>query len=215
MLRGREKSVHTVAVIVVGISPKKLRLAPYAILCRHEIYRRMLNAIEHVRLNVGVMIHVLERETRAGFQRLLKAPGAYEVATQTTVAPETVFVSTAHSITQCLCDARLVRHFQTVGHVAGKRGINNSGTYPAVLHNIEHRDLQVARPPCESAPRLHDDMQVWMTLFESLQHLDQMVTVVVGTRHQMSPAHIEPFQLRQPLGELFLESYKHLFQVIA
>ena len=62
----------------------------------------------------------------------------------------------------------IVRHFQTVGHVAGEADIENSGLDAFVLDNIDHMAHQRSCLPGEGAAWLEDDLQPGIALVQSL-----------------------------------------------
>ena len=88
---------------------------------------RMLNAIEHISLDSGVVIHIFECKSVAGLQGMFKTPVAHHIAAQTGIATNAIGGFRCIYLGLRLCDGRLVRHFETVGHMASKRDIYNGG----------------------------------------------------------------------------------------
>ena len=127
----------------------------------------MLYAVEHVGLHRSIMVHILKSESVAGLQCTLKAPVAYEVATETGIAAKAINMAMRRIIRQSFGDSRLIGHFQAVRHMACKRGIDNGRLHALILHDIHHFGHQVAGAPREGAPRLQNHMQMRMPLFES------------------------------------------------
>ena len=169
----------------------------------------MGDAVEGIRLHSGIVNHIFENHLITYLQSLRELPIAHKVACQTAVAAKTVGWLLAISCWLLAFDMfsatdfREIGHFQTIRHVTGKADIEDSRTDALVLNNIDHRRHQWTCLPGESAARLKDDLQMRITLVESLHDAYQTLNVIIGTGHQMAPTEIDPLNLREPTGELF------------
>ena len=83
-----------------------------------------------------------------------------------------------------------------------------------VLHDIHHRGGEVTRLPAKGTTGLKDEVQVRMALTEGTQYADQMLDIVVTTRHQVPTAHIEPLEAREEVPEVLLDDLQRLLQVL-
>ena len=110
-----------------------------------EADRRVGDAIEHTGFDGGVVEHVLKDYLIAYLKRLWETPAAHEVARETTVAPKPVDTPVAPSVLRSLNRQRfrpshlwLIRHLQTVGHVASETDIEDGRLYAMVGHDVHH-----------------------------------------------------------------------------
>ena len=168
----------------------------------------MLDSIEHIGLDCRVMVHIHQCQFVARFERLPETPVADVISAQTGIAPETVDVfGLLHRglIRQCLLYLRLIWHLKTVGHMACERCIDDGGLDSGILHDVEHRCLQITRLPRERAPGLNDDLQPRMTLLQPLYDLHEMVEIISFASDEMPTPHIEPFHLIEIWAELLFE----------
>ena len=112
---------------------------------------RMMDAVEHVRLYHGIMNHVFEHNPLAHLQRMTELPASHVIPAQATVSAQPVNMLIGTCRLNRLCrkrlrpaHRRLVRHFQAIGHVAGKAYIENRGTDATAFYYIDHRSHQRA-----------------------------------------------------------------------
>ena len=119
----------------------------------------MLDAVEHICLDRGVMVHVEQAEPVARFERFGKTPVAHEVAAKTGVASEAIGYPLAAFVGEGLGADWFVGHFEAVGHVAGERGVDDCGVNAGVGDDIENLGHEVAGLPGECAPGLDYQLQ--------------------------------------------------------
>ena len=105
-------------------------------------YRRMADAIEHTGLDCGIMQHILKDNILAYLQFMVKLPHSHKIARQTTVSSDTINMRKGcvgiHGQGMSSTYFRLVRHLETVGHMAGKADIDNGCTDAPILNHIYH-----------------------------------------------------------------------------
>ena len=65
-------------------------------------------------------------------------------------------------------DIREIRHFQTVGHVAGKADVEDGRANTFIFDNIDHAGNQRSRLPSESRAWFEDNLQVRISFVETL-----------------------------------------------
>ena len=100
---------------------------------------------------------------------------------------------------------RIVRHFETVGHVAGEADIEDGRSDALVLYNVNNTRYQRARLPGKGTAGLEDDTQVRIAFVETLHNAHKTLDVIVGSRHQMTAPEVYPLNLRKPAREFFLD----------
>ena len=169
----------------------------------------MLYAVEHRGLHRSVVVHVLEGEAVALGKASRKIPRSAEVAAEAGVAPKAV----GDTFGSAFGDKRLVRHFERVGHMACKRRVDYCRDHSIMLHCVDNRCDKVAGAPCKGASRFENHVEIGMTLAEIAQQPDEVVGVVALACHEMSAAHVHPFQFRQEPAELLFKGRERLFEV--
>ena len=98
-------------------------------------------------------------------------------------------------------NSRMVGHFQTIGHVAGERCVENRRFDPGVLHHVHNLCHQRPRLPSKGAARFHDDAQMRMARTEVVEQTDEQFHIIVSTRHQVAATEVDPFQTIEPRSE--------------
>ena len=111
-------------------------------------------------------------------------------------------------------DGRFVGHLEAVGHVAGERDVEHRRAHAAVLDDVLDGRDQIARAPGEGAARFEDQPQVGVARPELAQQGDQLIAVVVGVRHQVAAAHVEPLDAVEQVAEALLDGLKGQPQVL-
>ena len=202
-------SVHPALVILVGEPAQDFQSSVFM----HHGYGRVVHSVEHVGLDRGVVNHVFEYNLLSHVQGLLKAPVAYEVAAQAAVAPQPVGVLARWGVAfLCPPHVGLVGHFQAVGHVARKAGVEHGRAYAVVFHNVQDLGGQVSCAPEERRSWLKDDLQVGKLAMPFLQQVNEQANVVSLARHQVSAAHVEPLGLLKPGAEFLFHLHENLLQ---
>ena len=103
--------------------------------------------------------------------------------------------------------------------MTGETDIEDSRTYAFILNDIDDMRHQRSRLPGKGAAWFQNNLQPGVALVEALHQTDEPFYVVVLTRHQMSAAEIDPFELGEPFGELLLDMgqrpLKHICPTLA
>ena len=182
---------------------------------------RMLDAVEHGGLDHRIMYHVLEYDSFANLQSMVEAPAAHVVATQATVAPQTIDVLFRSRRLDCIGFQRLgpahgglVRHFQAIGHVTGETHIENGRADASTFHDIDYGRHQGTGLPGKGGTGFQNNLQVRITALETLQQSDEVVGIVVLAGHQVTTTQVEPLDLGEPATEFFLDVLQGAFQFI-
>ena len=105
----------------------------------------------------------------------------------------------------CPSHFREIRHFQTVGHVAGKADIEDSGADALVLYDVHYATDQWTCLPGKGTTGFEDDFQPRIALVETLHEAHQSLNVVVLSRHQVTTTEVYPLQLWEPLRKLLFD----------
>ena len=77
-----------------------------------------------------------------------------------------------------------------------------------ILNDVDDLCNQRTRLPSESTAGLQDNVEIRIALMELTHHVYEQVDVIILTCHEMSATEVYPFQLREPLRELFLDVLK-------
>ena len=173
----------------------------------------MMNTVEHGGFHSGIMYHVLKDDELTYLQRMIEAPVAYEIATEAGVASHAIDVGPFFA----KCGASnhgLVRHLQTVGHVASKADVKDSGLDPTVFYDIHHLGREHSRLPSKSRSRLQDDVQIRIALVKSSQQTYQVGHIIILARHQMATTEVQPLQFRKPVSELLFQVLQRMLQCV-
>ena len=181
----------------------------------------MMNAVEHVGLDGGVVNHVLKDDVVAYFKRAFKAPIAHVVAAQTTVAAEAVHTGCGfESFFPCIFEGLgssycgMVGHFEAVGHVAGEAHVEYGGLNTVVFHDVNNFCLERTCLPSEGGPGFEYELKVGILGLEGYERTYEVLHVVVLSRHEMSAAKVEPFEAGQPSAEFFFDVGQRVFQCV-
>ena len=158
-------------------------------------------------------------------QFVVEPPSAHIVATETTVATQSIetspipfqrggifhIVFTTKNRNRFLPsfggieggpDCGLIGHFEAVGHVAGERHIEYGGTDAVVFYDIDDAGHQRACLPSKGRTRFENNLQIGIAATKVLYQRYEQVDVVALACHQMTASEIEPLELWQPLAEL-------------
>ena len=127
----------------------------------------MMDTVEHIGLDHGVMYHIFEDDSFAYLQFVVEAPKPHVVAAQAGIAAKTVDVRAVVTHPGAT-NGGLVGHFQAVGHVAGEADVENGGADAAVFYNIYDFGRQYAGLPGEGGTGFEDDAQMRIARFQSL-----------------------------------------------
>src|SRR5690554_1582838 len=114
----------------------------------------------------------------------------------------------------CTTDAGLVGHLKTVRHMAGKRDVQHGCLHAVVLNDIGHGRNQHTCLPRESAPRLHDNLQMRITSFQSYKQFDQVFNIIIPVCHKMTATKVKPLYLTEEMAETLLYRLQCSFQVV-
>ena len=123
---------------------------------------RMVDAVEHICFYHRIMYHIFKNDTFADLQFMIETPGTHIVSAQAGITSEPIDKRSLLSHHRP-ANGRLIRHFQTVGHVTGKADVKNGGTDTTALDNIYHLGSQYPGLPGESRTGLKDDAQMRIT----------------------------------------------------
>ena len=151
----------------------------------------MGNTIESIGFHGRVMNHVFEDHLLAYLQFMIKTPVAHEIAAQAAVATQTIEVSNLWRVLIEMLGAThlgIVRHLQTIGHVAGEADIKDSSLNALVLHHIHYVRNEWPSLPGKGTSRLKYHLQPRIALVEFLHQRDEQTG--------------NPLQLREPPREL-------------
>lgn len=170
------------------------------------------HAIERGRLDHGVVRHVEEHQLVADRERAIEAVVADHVAGQAGHAAEPVGVRPVAGLAGA-DDHRAVRHLEHIGHVRGRRGVEDRDVH-AVVHHVEHAGDQHAGAERDRLAGLEVDLDVPLAA-ELVDQPDQAVAVVVGARDVVSAAEVDPVHLRDVLAELELERRERALERVA
>ena len=99
----------------------------------------------------------------------------------------------------------MVGHFETIGHVASERCVENRRLNPGILHHVHHLCDQRPGLPRKGTTRFHDDAQMRMARAEIVEQLHQQLHIIVRTRHQVATAEVDPLQAVEPSAETRLD----------
>ena len=105
-------------------------------------------------------------------------------------------------------DIRIIRHFQTVGHVAREADVKDSRADTFIFYDIHHAGYQRTRLPRKGAAWLEDDLQMRIAFVEALNDAYQPFDVVIGSRHQVTTTEVDPLYLWEPARELLFNMLK-------
>ena len=86
--------------------------------------------------------------------------------------------------------------------------------HAAVLDDVLDGRDQIARAPGEGAARFENQPQVGVARPELAQQGDQLIAVVVGVRHQVAAAHVEPLDAVEQVAEALLDGLEGQPQVL-
>ena len=92
-------------------------------------------------------------------QRLVERPVAHKITAQTATSADTVHRFARNGVRR-MANGRFIGHFETVGHVARERRVDNGRFDVVVFDEVDDCCPQKSRLPEEGAARLHDDLQV-------------------------------------------------------
>ena len=101
----------------------------------------------------------------------------------------------------CSSNCGMIRHLETVWHVAGEGYIENGCAYAFVLYYVGYLCYEWTCLPCEGRAWLEDNLQPGIALFEIFQYAHKAWDVIVGTCHEVTSAKVYPLQAREPGGE--------------
>ena len=135
---------------------------------------------------------------------MVETPGPHIISAQAGIAPETIDKRSLLSHHRS-ANGGLIRHFKTVGHVAGEADVENGRTDATAFDNIHHLGGEDSGLPGESRTGLEDDTQMRIALFQSLQQAGQMPGIIILAGHQVAAAQVEPLDLRKPRRELLFK----------
>ena len=145
---------------------------------------------------------------------MVKLPIAHKVTTKTGIASEPIdvwgilcWVETFGIGANAFGKTHLwlIRHLQTIGHVACEADVENCCADTVVFNNVDHLTYQRPGLPQESTAWLQNQFQVRIAFVEAIQYVDQQLCVVVFTGHQMSASEVNPFQFREPFAKLLFD----------
>ena len=200
------ESIHSVAIVLVAELSEHLD----ATIGMPHDNGWMRDAIEGVSLDRGVVQHVLEHDVIAHLQGASEAPRTQVVATQATVATQAidVLVGAGYALQRLgSTHGGPIGHLQTVGHVAGKRDIEDGGTDAVIGHDVH--DARNQRPclPPERRTGFEDDAEPRIPLVQAFEQGYEVFDVIVTTGHQMATAQVEPLDLLEPSAKLSLQMH--------
>jgi len=204
------RSTHPVLIILIGEFPVQFKATFFG----PKTDGRMRHAIEHGCLHNGIVDHILEHDRVAHLQGGVERPVAHKIATQTAVPPHAVGRLTWHRLLVSTTDTGFVRHLQTIGHMTGEGDIEHGCLHAVVFNDISHGGQQHTCLPSEGAPRLHDDLQLRITLFQRSEHTYQVFDVIVTMGHQVTATQVEPLNLREEMSELLFYHRQRTFLVV-
>ena len=97
----------------------------------------MVYSVKHICLDHGIMNHIFEHNPFSDLQFMIEAPPSHIVTTQTGVSSQTINELTfvPHFRTT---NSRLIRHFQTVGHVTSETDVQNGCLDAAAFNDIDY-----------------------------------------------------------------------------
>lgn len=168
------------------------------------------DAIEHGGFDGGVVVHVFEREYLAGFERCVEVPWSHVVTAEARVTSESV---REFAVWVCLRNDGLVRHFESVGHMACEADVDDSSFDALVIDNVDDLGYKVAGAPCPSGTGFENDVEVRVSVFEVLNCFDKSIDVVVLSGHEVSAAHVYPFEEWEVFSELRFESFEDFCEI--
>ena len=134
MFRGIDVlSIHSGFIVVVVVFPPDFRF-PVAF---EAGYGGVGDSVEHGCLDCRIVNHILEYDSVSYLQFVVEMPVSYIVAAQTGVSSHTIGVC-AESGFYRASYRRFIGHFETVGHVTGKRDVENGCFDTVVLDYIDY-----------------------------------------------------------------------------
>ncbi len=158
------------------------------------------------------MQHIFENNILAYLQFMVKFPEAHKISTQTTVATYSIYMCTLRSLRRiinlqgfCISDSWHIRHLQTVGHMTGKTGIDDSCPDTFILNHIYYLSYKRPGLPPKGTTRFHDNFKMRITLMKSLYYINKVFHIIILPGHQMTSTEIDPFQLRKPRREFLFD----------
>ena len=99
----------------------------------------------------------------------------------------------------------MVRHLQTVGHVACEAHVDDGSPDAVVLDDVGYLSHEGPRLPSEGTARFENHVDIGVAVAEVAHQRYQSPCVVVLTRHKVPATEVHPFHLRQPPSELSLD----------
>ncbi len=126
----------------------------------------MRNSIKHGSLYHCIMNHIFKDNFISHLQWLVERPISYKITTQTATSTHSVSRLAFHWLLVCTSNTWLVGHLQTVGHVTCKRHIEHGSLHIVIHNNIIYSGYQHPCLPCKSTTWLHNNIEVWIALFQ-------------------------------------------------
>ena len=136
----------------------------------------MRDTVKHGGFNRCIMKHILQNNILTDTQFMVKFPIAHEIATQATVAAQTVNMgiilrgmNVGGIYSLCTAYLRILWHFQTIGHMAGETYIEDGRPDATVFNNVNHVTYQRTSLPAKSTTRFKNNFQPGIPLMDALQ----------------------------------------------
>lgn len=172
----------------------------------------MWDAVEHGSLDNGVVNHVFENNAFAHSEFMVETPATYKVTAEARVTTHAVGIRSFAGLF-CSTYSGLVGHLETVGHVTGKRSIEDGCANAMIFDYIDNGSNQCTGAPSECATGLHDKMEMRMSSTEVLKDCNKVLCIILLSCHEMTTAHVEPLDLREPFAESLFDDGKGAFEV--
>ena len=158
--------LSTHPVFIIGVVESTVNFQP--VVGPPKRQRGMRYAVELGGLDHGIMNHIFENQPVAYLKGPVERPITHIIAAQATVAADPVGRFALAGVGSAP-DHRFIWHFQTIGHMAGERGIDKGRTDAVVLHYIYHGSQQETGLPGKGASWLQNDFQIGILGFERAQ----------------------------------------------
>ena len=146
----------------------------------------MSYAIEHGSLYHRIVNHVTEYDQISNLWPMIivKSPRSYIVTSQTRVSAHIPCCFFTDRIVHAN-DCRLVRHFQTIRHMASKRNVQHHDISTSVVKHIFHSANQYSCIPSKCTTWFKNDAQMWMSALEIFENFNQDILVIILMSNQM------------------------------